>query len=107
MVEVASGHVRDLTGKLDRAVVSPHFTSDGRAIQFAVEDDGFQYPAQVALASGAITHLGESMVVYGARDCRGAHRGAGHETISPRSRSMRSRRGSCGRSVRTIGAVPR
>ena len=63
VVEVASGHVRDLTEKLDRAVVSPVFTSDGRAIQFAVEDDGFQYPAQVVLATGAITHLGESMVV--------------------------------------------
>jgi dipeptidyl aminopeptidase/acylaminoacyl peptidase len=63
VVEVASGHVRDLTSKLDRAVIAPTFTSDGRAIQFAIEDDGFQYPAQVVLASGAITHLGESMVV--------------------------------------------
>ena len=63
VVEAASGRVRDLTHKLDRAVVSPVFTSDGRAIQFAVEDDGFQYPAQVTLATGAITHLGESMVV--------------------------------------------
>ena len=65
VVEVASAHVRDLTGKLDRAVLSPTFTADGRAIQFAVEDDGFQYPAQVALATGTITHLGESMVVSG------------------------------------------
>jgi dipeptidyl aminopeptidase/acylaminoacyl peptidase len=63
VVEVASGHVRDLTGKLDRAVLSPAFASDGRAIQFAIEDDGFQYPAQVVLASGAITHLADSMVV--------------------------------------------
>lgn len=63
VVDVASGHVRDLTGKLDRAVVSPAFSSDGHSIQFAIEDDGFQYPAQVAPASGAITHLGDSMVV--------------------------------------------
>ena len=63
VVDVASGHVHDLTGKLDRAVVAPAFSSDGRSIQFAIEDDGFQYPAQVALASGAITHLGDSMVV--------------------------------------------
>jgi dipeptidyl aminopeptidase/acylaminoacyl peptidase len=63
VVEVGSGRVRDLTDKLDRAVVSPVFTSDGRAIQFAVEDDGRQYPAQVVIATGAITHLGESMVV--------------------------------------------
>ncbi|MBV8402768.1 MAG: S9 family peptidase, partial [Gammaproteobacteria bacterium] len=63
VVEVASGKVRDLTGKLDRAAVSPTFTHDGRAIQFAVEDDRLQYPAQVVLATGAITHLGDSMVV--------------------------------------------
>jgi len=63
VADVASGKVRDLTGKLDRAVVSPAFSSDGRSIQFAIEDDGFQYPAQVALASGEITHLGDSMVV--------------------------------------------
>jgi dipeptidyl aminopeptidase/acylaminoacyl peptidase len=63
VVEVASGHVRDLTSKLDRAVVSPVFTSDGRAIEFAIEDDGFQYPAQVVLATGTTTHLADSMVV--------------------------------------------
>jgi dipeptidyl aminopeptidase/acylaminoacyl peptidase len=63
VVEVSSGHVRDLTIKLDRAVVSPVFTSDGRAIQFAIEDDGFQYPAQVVLATGTITHLADSTVV--------------------------------------------
>ena len=63
VAEVASGRVHDLTGKLDRAVLSPAFASDGRTIQFAVEDDGFQYPAQVVLATGAITHLGDSMVV--------------------------------------------
>ena len=63
VAEVASGKVRDLTNKLDRAVVSPTFTSDGRAMQFAIEDDGFQYPAQVVLASGAITHLIDSTVV--------------------------------------------
>ena len=63
LVEVATGHVRDLTGKLDRAVVSPVFTSDGRALQFAIEDDGYQYPAQVTLATGAITHLLDSTVV--------------------------------------------
>ena len=63
VVDVPSARVRDLTGKLDRAVVSPVFTSDGRAIEFAIEDDGFQYPAQVTLATGAITHLADSTVV--------------------------------------------
>jgi dipeptidyl aminopeptidase/acylaminoacyl peptidase len=55
--------VRDLTSKLDRAVSTPTFASDGHTLEFAVEDDGYQYPAQAVLATGAITHLAESMVV--------------------------------------------
>jgi dipeptidyl aminopeptidase/acylaminoacyl peptidase len=63
VADVKSGKVRSLTARLDRAVVSPSFSSDGRTIQFAVEDDGTQYPAQVSLASGAIERLGGPMVV--------------------------------------------
>jgi dipeptidyl aminopeptidase/acylaminoacyl peptidase len=63
VVDVKSGKVRALTGQLDRAVVSPSFSSDGRTIEFAVEDDGTQYPAQVAVASGAIERLGGPIVV--------------------------------------------
>ena len=63
VADVKSGKVRVLTGKLDRAVVAPSFSTDGRSIQFAVEDDGLQYPAQVSLASGAIERLGGPMVV--------------------------------------------
>ena len=57
VAEVKSGSVRPLTTGLDRAVVSPAFAADGRVIQFAVEDDGAQYPAQVRLADGAIERL--------------------------------------------------
>ena len=57
LAEVPSGQVRPLTDALDRAVITPHFTTDGRAIQFAVEDDGRQYAAQVSLAGGAIERL--------------------------------------------------
>ena len=64
VAEVSSGRVRELTKKLDRQVYSPRFTSDGRAIQFSVEDDGEQYPAQVLLASGAIERLAGPMVVH-------------------------------------------
>jgi dipeptidyl aminopeptidase/acylaminoacyl peptidase len=64
VAEVSSGHVRVLTGKLDRQIYSPRFTSDGRAIQFSIEDDGEQYPAQVVLASGAIERLAGPMVVH-------------------------------------------
>jgi dipeptidyl aminopeptidase/acylaminoacyl peptidase len=63
VADATSGKVRPLAASLDRAVVSPQFSADGRFIQFAVEDDGYQYPAQVSLASGAIERLGGSMVV--------------------------------------------
>jgi dipeptidyl aminopeptidase/acylaminoacyl peptidase len=63
VAQLPSGHVRELTRSLDRAVLSPKFTADGAAIEFAVEDDGLQYPAQVSLASGAVSRLGDSMVV--------------------------------------------
>ena len=63
VADVKTGKVRALTEKLDRAVVSPSFSTDGRSIQFAVEDDGQQYPAQVSLGSDAIERLGGPMVV--------------------------------------------
>ena len=63
-VEVKSGEVRALTERLDRAVLSPAFAADGRSLEFAVEDDGTQYPAQVPLAGGAIERLGGPMVVH-------------------------------------------
>ena len=64
VAQVNSARVRVLTGKLDREVSSPIFAADGRSIQFSVEDDGLQYPAQVVLASGAIERLGGPMVVH-------------------------------------------
>jgi dipeptidyl aminopeptidase/acylaminoacyl peptidase len=64
VAEVPSGHVRELTAKLDRAVVSPQFAATGRAIEFAVEDDGRQYPAQVSLDTGAIERLAGPVVVH-------------------------------------------
>jgi dipeptidyl aminopeptidase/acylaminoacyl peptidase len=63
VADVSSGRVRPLTQSLDRAVLSPHFTTDGTAIQFAVEDDGAQYPAQVRFADGAIERLAGPIVV--------------------------------------------
>jgi dipeptidyl aminopeptidase/acylaminoacyl peptidase len=63
LIEVGSGGVRQLTGSLDRAVLSPVFSADGQAIEFAVEDDGYQYPAQIALAGGALKRLAGPIVV--------------------------------------------
>jgi dipeptidyl aminopeptidase/acylaminoacyl peptidase len=64
VVDVKSGKVRALTDSLDRAVLSPAFAADGRSLEFAVEDDGTQYPARVTLAGGAIERLGGPMVVH-------------------------------------------
>jgi dipeptidyl aminopeptidase/acylaminoacyl peptidase len=64
VADVKSGSARVLSGSLDRAVLSPTFSSDGRSIQVAVEDDGTQYPAQITLATGAIQRLAGPMVVH-------------------------------------------
>ncbi|MBV8910201.1 MAG: S9 family peptidase [Gammaproteobacteria bacterium] len=63
LADPSSGRVRLLTGGLDRAVVSPHFAGAG-SIEFAVEDDGRQYPVRLTLASGAIEHLAGPVVVH-------------------------------------------
>jgi dipeptidyl aminopeptidase/acylaminoacyl peptidase len=57
VVEVKSGRVRSLSARLDRGIYSPRFSDSGRAIVFAVEDDGRQYPARLSLASGHIAPL--------------------------------------------------
>ena len=64
VADVKTGKVRGLTDALDRAVYTPHFAADGRSILFAVEDDGYQYPAAVSVANGAITHLADALVVH-------------------------------------------
>jgi dipeptidyl aminopeptidase/acylaminoacyl peptidase len=64
VLDVKSGKVRALTDSLDRAVLSPAFAADGRSLEFAVEDDGTQYPARVTLAGAAIERLGGPMVVH-------------------------------------------
>jgi dipeptidyl aminopeptidase/acylaminoacyl peptidase len=64
VADVKSGRIRGLTEKLDRAVYTPKLASDGKSMLFSIEDDGNQYPAQVSLASGAITRLGGLMVVH-------------------------------------------
>ena len=63
IIDVSSGAVRPLTDAIDRAIVKPHFTADGQAIQFAVEDDRAQYVEQLSLSSGAIERLSGAPVV--------------------------------------------
>lgn len=55
VVPAAGGAPRALTEKLDRGIMSFAFTGDAHSITVAVEDDGTQYPARVAVESGAIT----------------------------------------------------
>jgi dipeptidyl aminopeptidase/acylaminoacyl peptidase len=62
VVEVQTAAVRMLTSQLDRAVKFPTFTSDGQAIQVTVEDDGYQYPAQIPVDGGALERLSGPMV---------------------------------------------
>jgi dipeptidyl aminopeptidase/acylaminoacyl peptidase len=64
LLDVRARRVRALTPGLDRSVLSPAFASDAPALEFVVEDDGYQYPARVTLASGAIERLGGPMVVH-------------------------------------------
>lgn len=51
------GTPRLLTAKLDRNVVKPHFTSDGKSILFLLEDDGNVHLAKVPVTGGKIERL--------------------------------------------------
>jgi dipeptidyl aminopeptidase/acylaminoacyl peptidase len=62
VVAVSCGQVQQLAPALDRWVYSPRLSAAEELIRFAVEDDGYQYPAQVSLAGGAIERLGGPMV---------------------------------------------
>ena len=64
VADAKTGTLRRLTVDLDRAVLAPKFTADGKAIEFTVEDDGQQYPASVQLFNGAVSRLGGPMVAH-------------------------------------------
>ena len=49
--------------KLDRDVTNPHFTADGKAIEFLVGDDRSVYPARLGLADSSVERLMTSPVV--------------------------------------------
>ena len=63
VIDVKSGKIRSLSDKLDRAIYTPRFAADGKSILASVEDDGWQYPAAVSVASGSTTRLADRMVV--------------------------------------------
>ncbi|MFM2288000.1 MAG: hypothetical protein RL684_1143 [Pseudomonadota bacterium] len=63
VVDAGSGALRLLTGALDRAAGSPRYAADGRSILVTVEDDSWRWPARVDVATGAVTPLGDHMVI--------------------------------------------
>jgi dipeptidyl aminopeptidase/acylaminoacyl peptidase len=62
VLELSSGRVRMLTDTLDRAVQSPVFSADGKSLQVTVEDDRYQYPAQISLSDGTLQRLAGPIV---------------------------------------------
>ena len=59
MVPAAGGPARVLTASLDRNVVSPAFSRDGRDVLFLLEDDRVYHLARVPVAGGAVERLVE------------------------------------------------
>jgi dipeptidyl aminopeptidase/acylaminoacyl peptidase len=53
VIPAAGGEARVLTDKLDRNIVQPHWSADGKSIFGIVEDDGAEYLARVPVAGGA------------------------------------------------------
>jgi len=57
VVPAAGGPARVLTPSLDRNVVSPTFSPDGRDVLFLLEDDRVYHLAKVPVAGGAVERL--------------------------------------------------
>jgi dipeptidyl aminopeptidase/acylaminoacyl peptidase len=72
-VPVSGGEPRVLAGSLDRAVSNVHFTQDGSAFTFTVEDDRQQYLARVPVSGGTVERIGKSNAVLSEADTSGGH----------------------------------
>ncbi|MEH2318837.1 S9 family peptidase [Nostoc sp.] len=57
VIPALGGTPRLLTSSLDRNVVKPHFTKDGKSILFLIEDDGNVHLAKIPVAGGKIERL--------------------------------------------------
>lgn len=57
LAPAAGGEPMPLTAALDRNVLQPRFTPDGRALYFLLEDGGNQHLARVAVEGGAIERV--------------------------------------------------
>ncbi|MEH2163471.1 MAG: S9 family peptidase [Nostoc sp.] len=57
VIPALGGTPRLLTSRLDRNVVKPRFTKDGKSILFLIEDDGNVHLAKIPVAGGKIERL--------------------------------------------------
>ena len=56
--------LRVLTAALDRNVMNPQWSADGRSVRFLVEDDGTQRLASVNVKSGAVSSVADGFRVF-------------------------------------------
>lgn len=70
----SGGEVRILTAALDRNVLEPQWSADGRAIYFLVEDDRNQHLARLHVGSGKIERLNQGRRLTSAFDVGASRR---------------------------------
>jgi dipeptidyl aminopeptidase/acylaminoacyl peptidase len=74
VVSAAGGQERVLTPDLDRNVLSPRFTADGKSILFLLEDDQSVHLAKIAAGGGPIERVvGGRRVLSGFSSAPGGH----------------------------------
>ena len=71
LADLAGGALRRLGRTLDRAVVNPRLSADGRSVLFAAEDDGYQYPAALDIATDRVQVLAAHTVAHELQTARG------------------------------------
>ncbi|HUA88358.1 MAG TPA: S9 family peptidase, partial [Steroidobacteraceae bacterium] len=71
LADLAGGALRRLGRTLDRAVVNPRLSADGRTVLFAAEDDGYQYPAALDIATDRVQVLAARTVAHELQTARG------------------------------------
>jgi dipeptidyl aminopeptidase/acylaminoacyl peptidase len=74
VVPAAGGPARVLTEALDRPASRPHWTPDGRAIRFLLEDDREAHVARVDVASGRVERLTSGQRAFAGLAANGAGR---------------------------------
>jgi dipeptidyl aminopeptidase/acylaminoacyl peptidase len=72
VIPAAGGEPRILTANLDRSVLHPTWSPDGKSLRFVVEDDKTQWLGSVAASSGSVKRLaGERSVIQEIDEAKG------------------------------------